>query len=229
MITFHRLTLTALAAATAFTAAPAMAGSNHGGVGNVPGPDFPPNAAPGQCFSRRVTGAGGAYRWDRIECDSAYQQGGYGHEQWGYGGGRIEVETRPSYGYGYGYQGVNCDPCSVQGGGYTGGYQQGGYRYENPCDPCAGYGGYTGGGYQGGYAYGGGYAGDRYGERRYDSRYSQSQYDQSQYEYGSSAYSGGYAYGRGGQGVSYPPPYGYGYVAAGRDEAGYLIWPGKTP
>jgi hypothetical protein len=33
----------------------------------------------------------------------------------------------------------------------------------------------------------------------------------------------------GARAVNYPPSYGYGYVAAGRDEAGYLIWPGKTP
>jgi len=180
MITLRHLTTIALATAAALMAAPVLAGSNPGGVGGPAGPEIlPANAAPGQCFSRRVTGPGGAYRWDRIECDGAYG-GGYGH---GYGGGRLDVQTQGATGYGY----------------------------------------------QGGQAYGGGYAGDRYGERRYDSRSSQSQYDQSQYDYESSSYSGGYAYGRGGQGVNYPPPYGYGYVAAGRDEAGYLIWPGKTP
>lgn len=192
MIALRRLTTIALATAAALTAAPALAGSNPGGVGGPPGPEIlPPNAAPGQCFSRRVTGPGGAYRWDRVECDSAY--GGYGYG-YGYGhGGRLDVQTQaaPSHGYGY----------------------QGGYAPDCGC-----------GGYQDGYAYGGDHAGDRYGERRYDSRSAQSQY-----AYESSSYSGGYAYGRGGQGVSYPPPYGYGYVAAGRDEAGYLIWPGKTP
>ncbi len=200
MITFRRLTTIALASAAVLTAAPALAGSNHGGVGGPPGPEIlPPNAAPGQCFSRRVTGPGGAYRWDRIECDNAY---GEGYSQ-GYGGGRLDVQTQGAPEYGYGYQ-----------GGYQGGYA-----------PDCGCGGYAGGGYQGGGdAYGGGYAGDRYGERRYDSRSSQSHY-----EYESSSYSGGYAQGRGGPGVNYPPSYGYGYVAAGRDEAGYLIWPGKTP
>ena len=205
MITFRRLTTIALAPFAVLTAAPALAGSSHGGVGGPPGLEIlPPNAAPGQCFSRRVTGPGGAYRWDRIACDGAYG-GGYGH---GYGGGRLDVETQsaPGYGYGYGYQGA-----------YPGGY----------AADC-GCGGYTGGGDQGAYAYGG-YAGDRYGERRQDRHYSQSQY-----EYESRAYSSGYAQGRGGPGVNYPPPYGhgsydYGYVAAGRDEAGYLIWPGKTP
>jgi hypothetical protein len=186
MITFRRLT-TIAAAAAVITAAPAFAGSNHGGVGGPPGPELlPPNAMPGQCFSRRVTGPGGAYRWDRIECDNAYG-GGYGH---GYGGGRLDVQTQGAPGYGYGDQG----------------------GYANDCDRCGGYGG--------GYAY----AGDRYSERRYDARSSQSQYEDE-----SSSYGDGYAYGRGGQGVNYPPPYGYDYVAAGRDEAGYLIWPGKTP
>jgi hypothetical protein len=160
-----------LAATAAALASPATAGSRHGGVGGPPGPEvLPPNAAPGQCFSRRVTGPGGAYRWDRVECDSAYSGAGYGYGQWGYGGD-LNVQAR-----GYGRQG--------------------------------------------------GYAGDRYGERRDDARYARSQYE---YAYERSPYGDGYAYGRGGQGVSYPPPYGYGYVAAGRDEAGYLIWPGKAP
>lgn len=207
MNVFRRLTLIALASAAACVAAPALAGSNHGGgVGGVPNQyDYPPNTEPGQCYSRRVTGAGGAYRWDRIECDSAYSGYGYGYGQSGYGG-QVQVQG------GYGYQTAADCGCA-------------GYRYVNPCDPCAAY----GGGYQGGYANGGGYSSDRYGERRYDSRYSQSQY-----QYQSSSYDSGYAYGRGGQGVNYPPPYGYGasyygYGAAGRDEAGYLIWPGKTP
>lgn len=199
MIAFRSLTTIALATAAVLTAAPALAGSSPGGVGGPPGPEIlPPNAAPGQCFSRRVTGPGGAYRWDRIECDGAYG-GGYGR---GYGGGRLDVQTQgaPAYGYQGGYQ-----------GGYT--------------TDCGGCGGCPDHGYPGGYAH----AGDRYGERRYDGRNSRSQY-----AYESSSYSGGYAYGRGGQGENYPPPYGYGspypgYVAAGRDEAGYLIWPGKAP
>lgn len=200
-----------LALAAATLASPAIAGSRHGGVGGPPGPEIlPPNAAPGQCFSRRVTGPGGAYRWDRVECDSAYSGAGYGYGQWGYGGD-LNVQTQ-----GYGRQRGYAVDCGCDGHGY-----------QAPCDPCAASpAGYARGRHdQGGYVQGG-HAGDRYGERPDDARYARSQYE---YAYERSAYGDGYAYGRGGQGVSYPPPYGYGYVAAGRDEAGYLIWPGKAP
>jgi hypothetical protein len=47
---------------------------------------------PGECVTRRVTGPGGAYRWERVECDS---QGGWGDfDRWGYGR-RLDVETGP--------------------------------------------------------------------------------------------------------------------------------------
>jgi hypothetical protein len=58
---------------------------------------LPPNTAPGDCVTRRVTGPGGAYRWDRVECDAqGYgQDDGRGHDdRWGYGHRRLEVETR---------------------------------------------------------------------------------------------------------------------------------------
>jgi hypothetical protein len=151
-------------------AAPALAGP-RGGVGQGGGlpldPELlPANAAPGDCVVRRVTGPGGAYRWDRVECDASQGWGSY--DQWGYGRGRLDVQT-----------------------------------------------------------HGGGHDGDRYGERRHEQRYDR-QVDQYEYEH-VRAYGEGYERGRGGPGVSYPPPYAYGYVAAGRDEAGYLVWPGKTP
>lgn len=210
MSAFRRPILIALASVAVMTAGPAMAGSNSGGgVGGVLNAyDYPPNTEPGQCYARRVTGAGGAYRWDTVACDSAYGGYGYGYGQSGYGGVQVQVQD------GYDYQ-----------AGYTADCGCAGLRYPPPCDSRAGY----GGGYSGGYAYGEGYGGDRYGERRGDIRYSQYQY-----AYQRSAYGGGYAHGRGGQGENYPPPYGYGasyygYGAAGRDEAGYLIWPGKTP
>ena len=53
---------------------------------------LPPNTAPGDCVTRRVTGPGGAYRWDRIECDTQNN----GHDQGGYGYRRLDVET-PRY------------------------------------------------------------------------------------------------------------------------------------
>jgi hypothetical protein len=129
---------------------------------------LPPKSAPGDCVVRRVTGPGGAYRWDRVECERGqYGYGGGGHDQWGYGRNRLEVETR-------------------------------GEAFRNSD------------------------VGDRYGERRRDDRGFE-EYERSR------AYGEGYDQGRGGPVVSYPPSYAYGYVAAGRDEAGYLIWPGKTP
>ena len=132
---------------------------------------LPPNAAPGDCVTRRVTGPGGAYRWDRVECDA--DRGWANYDQWGYGRNRLEIETR-------------------------------GEPLRNSD------------------------AGDRYGERRHgEARYGRREED---YAYERTrAYGDGYDQGRGGPAVSYPPPYAYGYVAAGRDEAGYLIWPGKTP
>lgn len=142
-------------------AAPAEAGSHRGGVGR------PPSAAPGDCFTRRVTGPGGAYRWERIECEAA-DAGWSGYDQWGYGRDRLDVQTR--------------------GGG-----------------------------------------GDRYGERRRETRYDQRieefRYEQERVR----RYGGGYDQGRGGPVVNAPPPYADEYVTAGRDEYGYLVWPGKRP
>lgn len=162
--------LPVLALTLASLAAPAMA-QPHRGVGlPLDSELLPPNSGPGDCVVRRVTGPGGAYRWDRVECDA--QQGWSDHDQWGYGNRRLDIETR---------------------GGY-GGYEQG----------------------------------DRYGAPRHGSRYDR-QVDSYEYER-VRAYGDGYDQGRGGPVVNYPSPYAhYGYVAAGRDEAGYLIWPGKTP
>ena len=33
---------------------------------------LPPDTRPGECVSRRVTGPGGAYRWERIECEGGW-------------------------------------------------------------------------------------------------------------------------------------------------------------
>jgi hypothetical protein len=181
-MTLSRLSVLVLAAVTLVTT-PALAGSYQGGAGLPLDPQLlPANSGPGDCVTRRVTGPGGAYRWDRVECDPDH--GWQDHGQWGYGRsgyqGRLDIETRggsPPLAGGY-------DDQDDDHGSYTREFR-----------------------------------GDRYGERREDRR-------EDQYE---RAYDDGYEQGRGGPVVNYPPSYAYGYVAAGRDEAGYLIWPGKTP
>jgi hypothetical protein len=172
------LTVLVLAAAS-LAAAPVTAGSRQGGVGLPLDPELlPANSGPGDCVVRRVTGPGGAYRWDRVECDPDHGWSSY--DQWGYGRGRLDVETRRDE-------------------GLLGGPPR--YNFD---------------------------AGDRYGERRqHDGRYEQrvEEYEHERVR----AYGDGYDQGRGGPVDSYASSYAYGYVAAGRDEAGYLIWPGKRP
>lgn len=53
---------------------------------------LPAGAWPGACVVRRVTGPGGAYRWDRMECDG---HGGWSDlDRWG-DERRLDVETGP--------------------------------------------------------------------------------------------------------------------------------------
>lgn len=104
--------LAALAfASAALVAAPVVAGPYQGGQyqgsqyqGLPLDPQLlPANSGPGDCVVRRVTGPGGAYRWDRIECDA-----NQGDHQWN--GHPLGVETAdrysdrhdPRYGDGYG-------------------------------------------------------------------------------------------------------------------------------
>ena len=162
-------------------AAPVVAGSYAGGpVISRPGLPLdpvllPPNSGPGDCVVRRVTGPGGAYRWDRVECDAT--RGWSGHDQWGYGPGRLEVETRdgrpPLLG-------------GVEGDRY-GGYSHA-PRYERRVDHY-----------------------EHQTVRAYDSGYVSGDLREDRYG---------------------PAPahveLGYG-GAAGRDRAGYLVWPGKLP
>lgn len=54
---------------------------------------LPPNTGPGDCVIRRVTGPGGAYRWDRVECDTQGEAGWSGFDHWGYGRPPLAVET----------------------------------------------------------------------------------------------------------------------------------------
>ena len=54
---------------------------------------LPPDTRPGECVTRRVTGPGGAYRWDRVEC--AEPSGWSDFDRWGYGRQRLDVEEAP--------------------------------------------------------------------------------------------------------------------------------------
>ncbi|MBC7669332.1 hypothetical protein [Caulobacter sp. DWR2-3-1b2] len=70
---------------------------------------LPPDTRSGECVTRRVTGPGGAYRWDRVECEG---DGGWSDfDRWGHGrplnvenrterGGRHGYEYRPGWGSG---------------------------------------------------------------------------------------------------------------------------------
>jgi hypothetical protein len=136
-MTCLRLVSILVLAGVSLAAAPAWAESYRGGPGLPLDPQLlPANSAPGDCVVRRMTGPGGAYRWDRVECDA--DRGWSDHDRWGYGR-PLDIEVRQDA------------------------YAQGPRR---------------------------------------DDRY--------------------------GPGPGYDA-YRYGYVAAGRDEAGFLIWPGKTP
>ncbi|CAN5434131.1 hypothetical protein BH10PSE4_BH10PSE4_18200 [soil metagenome] len=60
---------------------------------------LPPDTRVGECVIRRVTGPGGVYRWDRVECDS--QGGGSDFDRWG-SGRPLNVESRTGRGDRYG-------------------------------------------------------------------------------------------------------------------------------
>ena len=57
---------------------------------------LPPGTEPGECVTRRVTGPGGAYRWDRVEC--AGQAGWSDFDRWGYGRQPLRVQDGPQGG-----------------------------------------------------------------------------------------------------------------------------------
>jgi hypothetical protein len=80
-MTFRNLGLAALM--TISLSGVAQAAPAKGGVGLPLDPMLlPPNTGPGDCVVRRVTGPGGAYRWDRVECDS--ERGWQAFDHWGY-------------------------------------------------------------------------------------------------------------------------------------------------
>ena len=55
---------------------------------------------PGECVTRRVTGPGGAYRHDRVECEA--QAGWSDFDRWGYGRRPLDVVDAPLRGDRYG-------------------------------------------------------------------------------------------------------------------------------
>ena len=71
---------------------------------------------PGECVTRRVTGPGGAYRWDRVECET--NAGWSDFDRWGYGRRPLDVVDAPLRGDRYGgwsqaapaYQGYDPGP-----------------------------------------------------------------------------------------------------------------------
>ena len=79
---------------------------------------LPPDTRPGECVTRRVTGPGGAYRWDRVECAS--QAGWSDFDRWGYGRQPLRVQDGPQSG-------------ALRGDRY-GGWSQGGQDYDQGYD-----------------------------------------------------------------------------------------------
>jgi hypothetical protein len=55
---------------------------------------------PGECVSRRVTGPGGAYRYDRVECEA--QTGWSDFDRWGFDRRPLDVADAPLRGDRYG-------------------------------------------------------------------------------------------------------------------------------
>jgi len=62
-----------------------------GGVGTAASAQ----AWPGECVTRRVTGPGGAYRWDRVECEA--HAGWSDFDRWGDDRRPLDVVTGPPW------------------------------------------------------------------------------------------------------------------------------------
>lgn len=192
-------------------AAPALAG-DHGLAGGPPDRSglpidpqiLPPDTRPGECVARRVTGPGGAYRWERVECDDG-ERGWSDFDRWSYGRPPLRVDDHaalpppPPPEYAPDRYSRRHDETGYRDGGY----QDQGYRGDVSRQET----------YRGGSAY---------------SRTEES-YESSRERYESAA--SGHAQSAAGYGEGYAPAYGaYGeYQSAGRDEYGYLVWPGKRP
>lgn len=54
---------------------------------------LPPDSGAGDCVTRRVTGPGGAYRWDRVDCAVEHGRGGF--NAWGRGHRPLSVDLPP--------------------------------------------------------------------------------------------------------------------------------------
>ncbi|PVM90006.1 hypothetical protein DDF62_10535 [Caulobacter radicis] len=209
----RHIVLIAFAAGVAL-ASPVLAADRYGLAGGPPDrsnlpvdPEIlPPDTRPGECVNRRVTGPGGAYRWERVECDDG-ERGWSDFDRWSYGRPPLRVDDRgapPPQAY--------LPPPPPQPDYAPDRYSRrhdDGPAYAPSYAPPA----YA----QNGYAAGGAVQGYSRQEEGYE--YSrESRYD-----------SGGYS--------AYPPAQGghqggYGYAtwtSAGRDEYGFLVWPGKQP
>ena len=84
----RRVSMLVLAGAC-LASAPAYAGSARGG--HVDPRLSPSDTSVGGCETRRVTGPGGAYRWERVEC--AADRGWSDYDRWGYGHAPLAVEA----------------------------------------------------------------------------------------------------------------------------------------
>lgn len=209
----RQLVLLAFAAGVAL-ASPVLAADRYGLAGGPPDrsnlpvdPEIlPPDTRPGECVNRRVTGPGGAYRWERVECDDG-ERGWSDFDRWSYGRAPLRVDDRgapPPQAY------LPPPPPPQQQDYAPDRYSR---RHDDGpayAPPAYGSRAYA----QGGYAGGGAVQGYSRQEEGYE--YSRESH------YDSGAYS------------AYPPPSqgGYGYAtwtSAGRDEYGFLVWPGKQP
>ncbi|GEM_PF-949749 len=171
---------------------------------------LPPDTRPGECVARRVTGPGGAYRWERVECDDG-ERGWSDFDRWSYGRPPLRVEDHaalpppppPSPEYAPDRYSRRHDDAVYDAGYQEGGYRDGGYRGDVARQET----------YRGGSAY---------------SRTEES-YESSRERYDSAA--SGYAEAGPASGYGYAAAYGPQgeYQSAGRDAYGYLVWAGKRP
>lgn len=133
--------------------------SAHGGLAVDP-QILPPDTRPGECVSRRVTGPGGAYRWERVECDDG-ERGWNEFDRWSYGRAPLTVEDGRPDRYGHAPRAYDPPPppppaYAEADYGHDGygrdGYGQYGYeRHEESFERTREHG------------YDSGYVGDRYG------------------------------------------------------------------